>query len=101
MIVPIEEYERLQMAELARGAVAALDADDSTWVDADAFGLQLAGERIAAARKAQGLTQKQLGDKLNIPQSQISRIERKCDHTTLRTLKRVAKALNVDIRALI
>jgi len=42
-----------------------------------------------------------LGRKLGIPQSQISRIERNPDHTTIRTLRRIAKALQVDIRALI
>jgi transcriptional regulator with XRE-family HTH domain len=47
------------------------------------------------------LSQTQLGAKLNLPQSQISRIERNPDHTTLRTLKRVARALGVDVRALV
>ncbi len=59
------------------------------------------GQRIAKARKAAGITQKQLGDRLRIPQSQISRIERKPDHTTVRTLKRIARALNVSVRSLI
>lgn len=65
------------------------------------FGKQLAGEQIAAARKAVGLTQKQLAQRLKLPQSQISRIERHPDHITIRTLKRVAKALRVDVSALI
>ena len=71
------------------------------WVDADELRVQLAGERIAQARKAAGLTQKQLGEQLNLPQSQISRIERNPDHTTVRTLKRIAKALGVDVSALV
>jgi transcriptional regulator with XRE-family HTH domain len=81
--------------------VPRLDDPEDQWVDADELRIQLAAERIAAARKAAGLTQKQLGEKLNLPQSQISRIERKPDHTTVRTLKRIAKALGVDVRALI
>ena len=71
------------------------------WVDADQLGLALAGERIAEARRAKGVTQKELGAKLGIPQSQISRIERNPDSTTVRTLKRIARALGVDVRALI
>ena len=65
------------------------------------MGLKLAGRRIAEARKAKGMTQKQLGVKLNIPQSQVSRTERNPDHATLRTLKKIARALGVDIGALV
>jgi UDP-N-acetylglucosamine 1-carboxyvinyltransferase len=101
VLVPIDEYERMQLADMAREAIAALESDQEAWIDADEFGLQLAGERIASARKAQGLTQKELGERLGVPQSQISRIERKPDHSTLRMLKRVAKALGVDVRALV
>ena len=101
VIVPVHEYERLVKAEMIRSGVAKLKDEETEWVDADALGWKLAGERIAQARKAEGLTQKQLGERLNIPQSQISRIERNPDHTTLKTLKRVARALGVDVRALI
>ncbi|HSW44699.1 MAG TPA: helix-turn-helix transcriptional regulator [Phycisphaerae bacterium] len=36
-----------------------------------------------------------------MPQSQISRIERNPDHTSVNTLKRIARALDVDVRHLI
>lgn len=85
----------------ARTAVDWLDRGDVDFIDADQFARELAGERIAKARKAAGLTQKQLGERLKLPQSQISRIERNPDHTTVRTLKRIAKALRVDISALV
>jgi len=102
VLVPVAEYEELVKARLAAGALAKMNADDDTaWVNADDLALEFAAERIAAARKAAGFTQKALGEKLNIPQSQISRIERKPDHTTLRTLKKVARALNVDVRSLL
>ncbi|MCK4660159.1 MAG: helix-turn-helix transcriptional regulator [Phycisphaerae bacterium] len=101
VLVPIEEYEHLMKADMARTAVAKLDQRDPQWVDADVLALRLAGERIVAARKAAGLTQKQLGQKLKLPQSQISRLERHPDRTTVRTLKRIAKALGVDVSALI
>lgn len=101
VLVPIEEYQELIKAEMAKSAVRKLNGKGGGWIDADALGMRLAGERIATARKAAGLTQKQLGSRLKVPQSQISRIERHPDHTTVRTLKRIAKALGVDVSALI
>ncbi|HKQ47016.1 MAG TPA: helix-turn-helix transcriptional regulator [Phycisphaerae bacterium] len=56
---------------------------------------------IAKARKAAGLTQAELAARLKLPQSQISRIERNPDRTTIRTLKRIAKSLGVDVSALV
>ena len=84
---------------MAQRAIAQIEAGDDDFVDADDFARELAVERIVEARKAAGLTQKQLGARLGIPQSQISRIERHPDRTTVRTLKRLAKALKVDVRA--
>ncbi|HOJ75383.1 MAG TPA: helix-turn-helix transcriptional regulator [Phycisphaerae bacterium] len=55
-------------------------------------GGELAGERIAAARKRAGLTQQQLAARLRVPQSQVSRIERNPEATTVRTLKKIARA---------
>lgn len=101
VLVPVDEYEKLIRADMLAGAIAKLDDPASQYVDADDFALELAAERIAKARKAKGLTQKQLGDKLKLPQSQISRIERNPDHTTVRTLKRIARALGVDVSALV
>jgi ribosome-binding protein aMBF1 (putative translation factor) len=103
VLVPEDEYDQLVAKNTAADALANLADKDrpDKWIDADDFGRQLAGERIASARKAAGLTQKQLAARLNVPQSQISRIERNPDHTTVRTLKRVAKALHVDVSALV
>jgi len=101
VLVPIDEYDRLLATEMARDAVKKLQDKSVKWIDARDFALQLAGERIAKARKAAGLTQKQLAARLKVPQSQISRIERNPDRTTVRTLKRIAKALGVDVRALL
>ncbi len=101
MLVPIDEYEEWLARGMVESAIAKLEDPRVDWVDADGLGLELAGQRIAEARKGQGLTQKALGEKLGVPQSQISRIERKPDRTTVRTLKRIARALGVDIRALV
>jgi len=104
VLVPLDEYEEMVGAELrdmVRSAIAKLNDKKTKWIDADEVARQLAGQRVAKARKAAGLTQKQLGEKLNLPQSQISRIERNPDRTTVRSLKRIARALGVDVRALV
>ena len=101
MLVPIDEYERLVMAGMVEDAIAQIERGDDDLVAADDLALELAGRRIAQARKTAGITQKQLGARLKIPQSQISRIERNPDHTTVRTLKRVARALKVNVRSLL
>ena len=103
VLVPIEEYERVLLAGMAAAAVRQIESssDEDDCVDADQIRIELAAERIARARKGARLTQTQLGRKLGIPQSQISRIERNPDHTTIRTLRRIAKALKVDVHALL
>ena len=101
VLVPVDEYERLVWANAVDSAIGKLKDDEASWVDAGVLGMQLAGERIARARKTKGLTQKQLGERLGLPQSQISRIERNPDRAMLRTLKRIARVLGVDVRALI
>jgi DNA-binding XRE family transcriptional regulator len=102
VLVPVEEYEELVKISMARSALEKLrNTPDDAWTDFDAFKLQLAGDHIAAARKQAGMTQQQLARKLKVPQSQISRIERNPDATTVRTLKRMARALGVDVSALL
>ncbi len=94
--------EKLIKAGMIKRAIATIENDEQVeWIDADDLGLELAGEAIARARIAKGLTQKQLGERLGLPQSQISRIERNPDRTTVRTMKRIARALGVDVGALI
>ena len=77
-----------------------LDDPTTKWIPAEEAALEFAGDSISEARKRAGLTQKQLADKMGMPQSQISRIEKHPDRTTLRTMKRVAAALEIDISAL-
>ncbi len=101
VLLPVEEYEELVKADMVREAVARLEDPHAEWIDFDDYKLQLAGSKLAAARKAKGLTQTQLARKLGLPQSQISRIERNPDRTTVRTLKRIAKALRVNVRTLV
>ncbi len=102
VVVPVDEYERLIKAEMALHAIAQIENEkDEDFIDADDFAIELATESVVKARKAAGLTQAQLAKKLGMPQSQISRIERNPDRTTVRTLKKIAKALRVDVRAFV
>ncbi|GMU35258.1 MAG: hypothetical protein AMXMBFR20_31300 [Planctomycetia bacterium] len=101
VLVPLDEYRRLADAGLLDSALARLADKSERVVDAEKFALELAADRITKAREAAGLTQAQLGEKLSLPQSQISRIERNPDHTTIRTLKKIARALGVDVSALV
>lgn len=102
VVVPVEAYERLVKSEMALHTIVATEnRNDEDWIDADDFAIELARDAIVKARKAAGLTQKQLGAKIGVPQSQISRIERNPDRTTVRTLKRLAKALRVNVSAFI
>lgn len=100
-MVPIDEYEALVARSMVESAINILEDPNTEWFDADEVLLKFAGNEIAEARKAAGLTQTQLAKRLKVPQSQISRIERNPDRTTIRTLKKIAKALNVDVSALI
>jgi ribosome-binding protein aMBF1 (putative translation factor) len=101
VLLPIEEYERLMHERDVDRLLARVEDPNVKWVDADDLAIELAAESVVKARKAAGLTQTQLAKKLGVPQSQISRIERNPDRTTVRTLKRIAKALRVDVSALI
>lgn len=48
-------------------------------------------------RKAEGLTQRQLADRVNKPQSTIARIENGSINVTFNTMKEIANALNKEI----
>ncbi|MBI4716515.1 MAG: helix-turn-helix transcriptional regulator [Planctomycetes bacterium] len=101
VLVPAERFEELLTAERVLRAMAATDDPASPWIDTDVSALRLAGSRLKRARVARGLTQKEVARRLHIPQSQVSRIERDPDRSSLATLRRLAKALGVDVRALI
>lgn len=99
VMVPVVEYEAWVKKCMAYDAITQIEKGQEDLIDADDLALEFAADSIAQARKRAGLSQKQLGEKLGIPQSQVSRIERNPDHTTVRTMRRVAKALGVDVAA--
>lgn len=100
VIIPIEEYDQLLDAIEAHQMVDELKNPKTKWISAQDAALELAGSWIARARKQAGLTQKQLAAKLRVPQSQISRIEKHPERSTVKTMQRIAKALGVDLAAL-
>ena len=57
------------------------------------------GEKIKQIRKEKGMTQKQLGEKLNITQQQIAQYENGKLNPKLDTLERIASALEVSYTA--
>lgn len=59
------------------------------------------GERIKNEREQRGMTQKQLGEKLGVSQQQIGNWENSNKLPTLRTLQRVAKALDIKLNTLV
>jgi transcriptional regulator with XRE-family HTH domain len=58
------------------------------------------GENIQKLRKDKGLTQEDFSAKTDIPRTQLGRIERGQVNTTLKTMLRISKALNIDVRKL-
>ena len=58
----------------------------------------LVGRQIAKFRKAAGLTQEQLADKLSVALETISRMERGVNTPSIKTLGRIGDALNVPAR---
>ncbi len=101
VLMPIEEYQRIRAEQLARETASVLRDPKAKWYTVEEVALRLAGSRIEKARKAAGLTQKALAQKMGVPQSQISRIESNPDRSTVRTIRRIAAALGVDVRSLI
>ena len=58
------------------------------------------GERIQKARKAAGLSQKELGEKLGVSASMIGQYENDLRIPKIETLEKIATALNVKISSL-
>jgi DNA-binding XRE family transcriptional regulator len=125
--LPAAEYRRLVQEageRMMERALAVLNDPHTEWFDGndvldamqakdgmqkllDKGGYELpatesaAARGIASVRKALGLTQKALGERVGLPQSQISRIERHPERSSLAMLKRIAAALNIDVRQIV
>ncbi len=69
-------------------------------IQEDVF-LQNLGIRIRKLRESQNLSQNDLSVESNIPKTQIGRIERAEINTTIRTIVKIANALNVQPKELL
>ena len=58
---------------------------------------QRVGQQIKQARKAKGLTQKRLGEKLGVADSTVTLYEKGKQNLTIETLQKVADALGVTV----
>ena len=63
--------------------------------------LQLLGIKIKTFREEKGFSQEDLANDCNIPKSQIGRIERAEINTTVKTLIKIASALDIKVKDLI
>ena len=72
----------------------------SAWSDDETF-LRKVGQQIQKERKNNSLTQKQLAPQLGLSVITLSQIERGVAGTTLKTLFKIAKKLNVSPAQLI
>jgi transcriptional regulator with XRE-family HTH domain len=59
--------------------------------------VQRLGRHIGELRRQRGLTQAQFGEKLGIAQKNVHRLESGTQNLTLRTIEKVAAALDVDV----
>ena len=59
------------------------------------------GDRIKESRKKNGLSQKELGQKLNISQQMIAQLENSSAMPKIDTLQKIADALNIPLTYLL
>lgn len=88
----VEEPEPVAAPALSLVPPAAQSSDDS--------GLQVA-TAVRDLRRVRNLSQRQLAGRMNVPRTYISKIENGKAMPTLSSLERLAKALQVDISALL
>ncbi|SDE67721.1 Transcriptional regulator, contains XRE-family HTH domain [Terriglobus roseus] len=88
----VEEPEPVAAPALSLVPPAAQSSDDS--------GLQVA-TAVRDLRRVRNLSQRQLAGRMNVPRTYISKIENGKAMPTLSSLERLARALQVDISALL
>jgi hypothetical protein len=82
--------------DIARAA-AVLSDPNTVWHDGEEVLHELLTKGLAPARESRGLTQAQLGKAAGMPQSQVSRLERDLESTTVRTVRRLANAIVSEV----
>jgi transcriptional regulator with XRE-family HTH domain len=59
------------------------------------------GKRVKALRALRGLTQEQFAEKVGVSVPYLQRLERGAENSTLRSLVKLANALDVDVAVLV
>jgi transcriptional regulator with XRE-family HTH domain len=67
----------------------------------DTVYLQRLGERIVELRKAKGITQQELAERLGTKNTQVRRIERGTVNSTINMLRKIAVELEIPISDLV
>lgn len=62
---------------------------------------QQVGQQIREARKAKGLTQKELGEKLGVSHTTVNIYENGGQNLTLNTMQRIAQVLEIEVKDLL
>jgi len=113
VILPIEEYQRLLSAQsgapseeesdsmIAEAERSIADRRDGRWMDTAELAAALAWRRIDLARKARRMSQRELAEAAGLSQSRVSRIEREPKRASVDELQSIAKALDVELSALV
>ena len=102
VLVPVEQYNQfladLEMLKDVRDFREAKAVDEETFPDEVTNRLILNEENpIKVYREYRGLTQKQLAAKIGIQRGYLAEIERGRKSGSVKTLKALAEALNVDL----
>ena len=59
------------------------------------------GERLKAIREQKGLSQRELGERLGVRQQTIAQYEKAVDLPKMKTIEKIAKALNISTKELL
>ena len=103
--IPVEVWERIveefeDAAAASRAKAIMADASDPI-IPLEEGRKELFDNHIKKVRKRKGLTQVQLAKKLGISQGRVSEIEHLDYRPTIKTYRRVAKALGCEVKDLI
>ncbi len=106
VLVPMEQYNQLladlEMLRDAHDFRGSKSVDEETFPDEVINRLILNEENpIKVYREYRGITQKQLADKISIQRGYLAEIETGRKSGSIKTLKAIAEALNIDLMSIL
>lgn len=84
-----------ELADEVWGKIGTPERDEMEAQLKEELNAYFVGEAIKKARKAQNLTQEELGERIGVQRAQISRLEKGKSTITLPTMSRVFRALGI------